>query len=313
MKAIILKEFGGIENFEAVNIPVPTINAGEVLIKLKSISINPVDFKTRQGKGAAGRTKMELPVILGWDISGIITEAGSDVTGFKPGDEVFSMINFPALGKAYAEYVVAKPSELAIKPANISHNEAAAATLAALTAWQVLTTKVNIKKGDRVLVHAASGGVGHYVVQMAKHLGAYVIGTSSAANKDFVLSLGADEHIDYKAQKIEDAVSDIDFIFDPIGGANTEQSLHIVKKGGTVICIVHTFNDELLKKAQELGVHGHNVLVYPSGEDMKIIADLLAKGAIKSHVSKTFQLEQVGEAHTLLESGRAVGKVVIAL
>lgn len=313
MKAIILKEFGGIENFEAVNIPVPTINADEVLIKLKSISINPVDFKTRQGKGAAGRIKMELPVILGWDISGIITDAGSDVTGFKPGDEVFSMINFSALGKTYAEYVVAKPSELAIKPANISHNEAAAATLAALTAWQVLTTKVNIKKGDRVLVHAASGGVGHYVVQMAKHLGAYVIGTSSAANKDFVLSLGADEHVDYKVQKIEEVVSDIDFIFDPIGGANTEQSLHIVKKGGAVICIVHTFNDELLQKAQELGVHGHNVLVYPSGEDMKIIAGLLAKGIIKSHVSKIFQLEQVGEAHTLLESGRVVGKVVVEI
>lgn len=311
MKAIILKAFGGIENFEAVNIPVPTIKDDEVLIKLKAISINPVDAKTRQGKGAAGRTKMELPIILGWDISGVITEAGSDVAGFKPGDEVFAMINFPVLGKTYAEYVVAKPSELAIKPANITHNEAAAATLAALTAWQVLTTKVNVKKGDRMLVHAAAGGVGHYVVQMAKHLGAYVIGTSSAANKDFVLSLGADEHIDYKAKKVEDVVSDIDFIFDPIGGANTEQSLHIVNKGGAVICILHAFNDELLQKAKDLGVHGHNVLVYPSGDDMKTIAGLLEKGIIKSHVSKVFQLEQVGEAHTLLESGRAVGKVVI--
>lgn len=311
MKAIILKAFGGIENFEAVNIPVPTIKDDEVLIKLTAISINPVDAKTRQGKGAAGRTKIELPIILGWDISGVITEAGSDVAGFKPGDEVFAMINFPVLGKTYAEYVVAKPSELAIKPANITHNEAAAATLAALTAWQVLTTKVNVKKGDRMLVHAAAGGVGHYVVQMAKHLGAYVIGTSSAANKDFVLSLGADEHIDYKAKKVEDVVSDIDFIFDPIGGANTEQSLHIVNKGGAVICILHAFNDELLQKAKDLGVHGHNVLVYPSGDDMKTIAGLLEKGIIKSHVSKVFQLEQVGEAHTLLESGRAVGKVVI--
>jgi len=311
MKAIILKAFGGIENFEAVNIPVPTIKDDEVLIKLKAISINPVDAKTRQGKGAAGRTKMELPIILGWDISGVITEAGSEVTGFKPGDEVFAMINFPVLGKTYAEYVVAKPSELAIKPANVTHNQAAAATLAALTAWQVLTTKVNVKKGDRMLVHAAAGGVGHYVVQMAKHLGAYVIGTSSAANKDFVLSLGADEHIDYKAKKVEDVVSDIDFIFDPIGGANTEQSLHIVNKGGAVICILHAFNDELLQKAKDLGVHGHNVLVYPSGDDMKTIAGLLEKGIIKSHVSKVFQLEQVGEAHTLLESGRAVGKVVI--
>ncbi len=314
MKAIILKAFGDVENFEATNIPVPTINADEVLVQLKSISINPIDAKTRIGKGAAGRAKMEFPLILGWDISGVITDVGSDVTGFKPGDEVFSMINFPNLGKTYTEYAVAKPAELALKPANISHDEAAAATLAALTAWQVLTTQnVNIKKGDRVLVHAASGGVGHYVVQMAKHLGAYVIGTSSAANKDFVLSLGADEHIDYKAQKVADVATDIDFIFDPLGGANTEESLHLVKKGGTVVCILHAFNNELLQKAKELGVNGHNVLVYPSGDDMKAIAGLLEKGIIKSYVSQTFPLEQVGDAHTLLESGRAVGKIVVTI
>jgi NADPH:quinone reductase-like Zn-dependent oxidoreductase len=313
MKAIILKDFGGVDQLQTIDLPVPAPAADEVLVQLKSISINPVDYKTRQGKGMASRIKDQLPAILGWDISGVITQVGADVHDFRPGDEVFSMIEFPKLAKAYAEYVVAKPAELAIKPANISHDEAAAATLAALTAWQALTTKGNIKKGDRVLIHAASGGVGHYAVQMAKHLGAYVIGTSSAANKDFVLSLGADEHIDYKARPVKDAVSNVDFILDPLGGTNTEDSLTIVKKGGTVICIVHAFNDTLLQKAQELGVNAHNIMVYPSGDDMKIIAGFLEKGIVKSHVSKTFPFAQMGDAHLLLETGRTVGKVTLTL
>jgi NADPH:quinone reductase-like Zn-dependent oxidoreductase len=189
MKAIILKDFGGVENLVPAEIPVPTIAADEVLVKLKTISINPVDAKTRSGKGVAGRMKDESPIILGWDLSGEITEVGADVTAFKPGDEVFAMIDFPKSGKAYAEYVKAKADELALKPAGISHEEAAAATLAALTSWQAFHTYAPIKPGDRVLIHAASGGVGHYAVQIAKHLGAYVIATSSAANREFVLGL----------------------------------------------------------------------------------------------------------------------------
>ncbi|WP_184548427.1 NADP-dependent oxidoreductase [Mucilaginibacter sp. FT3.2] len=311
MKAIILKAFGGIDQLQPIEIPVPAIGAGEVLVKLSSISINPVDFKTREGKGIGSRIKDQLPAILGWDISGVITQVGTDVHDFKPGDEVFSMIGFPKLANAYAEYVVAQPNELAIKPANITHDEAAAATLAALTAWQALTTKGNIKKGDKVLIHAASGGVGHYAVQIAKHLGAYVIGTSSAANRDFVLGLGADEHIDYKTQQVKDVVSNVDFILDPLGGDTTTQSLHIAKKGGTVICIVHAFNDALLQKAQELGVNAHNIMVYTSGDDMKTIAGLLEKGIVRSHVSKVFPFEQMGNAHLLLETGRTVGKVVL--
>ncbi|MCS3736459.1 NADP-dependent oxidoreductase [Mucilaginibacter dorajii] len=312
MKAIILKEFGGVENFQTIEIPVPVIKADEVLIKLKSISINPVDVKTREGKGMASRIKDPMPIILGWDISGVITETGADVTGFKAGDEVFSMIEFPKLGKAYAEYVVAKPSELAIKPANISHDEAAAATLAALTAWQALTLHVTIKSGDRVLIQAAAGGVGHYAVQIAKHMGAYVIGTSSAANKDLILSLGADEHIDYHAQSLEQAAKNIDYILDPIGGDNTSLLLNIVKKGGTIISIMGGLTEPLLQKAAELGINAHNILVYPSGADMETIAGFLTKGIVKSVVYKTFPFDQLADAHLELAKGRTAGKITLA-
>jgi NADPH:quinone reductase-like Zn-dependent oxidoreductase len=311
MKAINLKDTGGIENLVPAELPIPTIAADEVLVKLKAISINPVDIKTRLGKGVWGRIKDESPVILGWDISGEITEVGADVTSFKPGDEVFAMIDFPKTGKAYAEYVKAKADELALKPAGISHEEAAAATLAALTSWQAFHTYAQIKPGDRVLIHAASGGVGHYAVQIAKHLGAYVIGTSSAANRDFVLGIGADEHIDYKTQAFEAATNNIDFVLDTIGGEYIDRSLQVVKKGGAIVSIVSGMNETVTPKATALGINGHNILVKPSAENMTTIAGLLQKGIIKSHVSKVFLFEQMADAHLQLESGRTVGKVVL--
>ncbi len=313
MKAIILKDFGGVENLVLAEIPVPTIAADEVLVKLKAISINPVDVKTRSGKGVSALIKDESPIILGWDISGEITEVGADVTGFKPGDEVFAMIDFPKTGKAYAEYVKAKADELALKPAGVSHEEAAAATLAALTAWQAFHSNAPVKPGDRVLIHAASGGVGHYAVQIAKHLNAYVIATSSAANRDFVLGLGADEHIDYKAQPFETATGNIDFVLDTIGGEYIDRSLQVMKKGGTIISIVSGMNETVTPKANALGINGHNTRVRPNAENMATIAGLLQKGIIKSHVSKVFPFEQMAEAHLQLESGRTVGKVVLVL
>jgi NADPH:quinone reductase-like Zn-dependent oxidoreductase len=313
MKAIILKEFGGVENLEFTELPVPEITDGEVLVQLKSISLNPVDIKTRSGKGVAGLLKDQMPVVLGWDISGVVTKVGAGVNGFELGDEVFSMINFPKPGKTYAEYVVAQASELALKPANINHDEAAAATLAALTAWQALTLHGNIKAGDRVLIHAASGGVGHFAVQIAKHLGAFVIGTSSLANKEFVLSLGADEHIDYKAQPFETVIEDIDFVLDAIGGEYIDRSLTVTKKGGTVISIPSGLNETVTEKSKALGIHGYTIKVKPSGEDMQTIAGFLENGIIKSHVSQTFPFEKMAEAHRQLESGRTVGKVIVHL
>ena len=311
MKAILLKDFGSVDNLDIADIPTPRIQKDEVLVEVRAISINPVDLKIRHGAEMVGREKDTLPMILGWDISGIITETGADVKNFKTGDEVFAMINYPEAGKAYAAFVVAKPEQLAVKPKNVSFPESAAATLSALTAWQALTVYGQVKKGDKVLIHAASGGVGHYAVQMAKHLGAYVIGTSSAANREFVLTLGADVHIDYKSQAVEKVVSDLDFILDPLGGTNTALSLDITKKAGTVVSIVFGFTEDLFDKAKALGINAYNPQVKPNGEHMKAIAELLKNGAVKSHVSQHFNLEQIRDAHLLLESGRSVGKITL--
>lgn len=314
MKAILLEEAGDASQFKLKEIPTPVIRDDEVLIKTKAISINPVDIKTRDGKSLYQELKSNsTAIILGWDVSGVIEEVGKNVTDLKKGDEVFGMINFPGYGKAYAEYVSAPGSQLALKPSNISHEEAAAATLAALTAWQALVTNANVSKGQKVVIQAAAGGVGHYAVQIAKYLGAYVIATSSDANKNFVLSLGADEHIDYKKHRIDEVVNDADFVLDPMGGDNIDPSLNAVKKGGTVIVLPSMYKDLIVEKAKAKDVKGYFFIVQSNGDDMKKLAELLAKGIIRSHVSKTFPFEKMGEAHLQIETGRTVGKIVITV
>lgn len=311
MKAIVLKTAGDVENLEYVELAKPVTQEGEVLIKVKAISINPVDVKSRQGKGVYGRIKEENPLILGWDISGIVEESKS--SEFKIGDEVFGMVNFPGHGKAYAEYVTAPANQLALKPQNISFEEAAASTLVALTAYQALVHNANIQKGQNVLVHAASGGVGHIAVQIAKHLRAKVTGTSSLKNKDFVLGLGADSHIDYHNFDWTNADEEFDFVLDTIGGNNIDHSLEVTKKGGSIISIPTGLNEEVTAKAESKGVKGYFILVQSSGDDMKLIANLLESGAVKVHVSKTFRFEQMREAHLEQETGRTVGKIVVTL
>jgi NADPH:quinone reductase-like Zn-dependent oxidoreductase len=309
MKVIILKEPGGVDHLQLTELPVPVIKAGEVLIKVKAISINPIDVKTRGGKGQWARLKNENPLILGWDISGIVTASDSPL--FKVDDEVFGMINVPGHGRAYAEYVAAPAEHLALKPANISHEEAAAGTLAALTAWQAMTYYTPILPGQKVLVHAAAGGVGHYAVQLAKHWGAWVVGTSSAANKNMVLSLGADEHIDYTTNQLEEHAKDIDFVVDTLGGDNIDRSLLIMKKGATIVSLPTGLKEAVTEKAEALGMQGYPVAVKSSGEDMKQLAGLLQSGLIKSIVSKTFAFDDMAAAHLQIESGRTVGKIIV--
>ena len=313
MKAIVLQDFGGTENLIHKDIPTPSIKDNEVLIQSKALSINPVDIKTRSGKGMANRIKDLLPVVLGWDVSGVVVETGKNVTRFKVGDEVFGMVNFPGLGNAYAAYVAAPASHLALKPATITHEAAAAATRAALTAWQAVVTEAKVRPGQRVLIQAAAGGVGHFAVQIAKHLGAYVVGTSSAANKTLVLGLGADEHIDYHTQPLDAAGSDYDFVLDPISGDNIERSFEVVKKGGIALSIVSAFADLIKEKATAKGINGYFFMVSPNEKDIQSIADLLAKGIIKPHVSKTFPFEEMAAAHETLATGRTLGKIVVTI
>ena len=313
MKAIILKGFGGVESLVKADLPFPEMSDNEVIIKTKAIGINPVDIKTRKGKGMAAALSEFDPIIPGWDISGIIIMTGKKVSSFREGDEVFGMVNFPGHGKTYAEFVAAPEAHLALKPAAISHEEAAAASLAALTAWQILKYKSGIEKGDRVLIHAAAGGVGHYAVQMAKHLGAWVAGTASDSNRTFILNLGADRHIDYERENFEDDLLDLDFVLDTIGGEYTTRSFNVLKPGGTIICIPSGTSQDIIEKAQVRGLNGDHFRVHSDGNDMKEIARLLEKGIIKSYVSGIFTFDDFQAAHQQIETGRTRGKIVVQL
>ena len=311
---MVLKQFGGIENFSLKEIPEPKISNGQVLIRVKAIGINPVDIKTRNGKGQAQQYKDVPAMIIGWDVAGVITKIAEDVKDFSVGDEVFGTINFPGQGGAYAEYAVAPAHQLARKPANISMNEAAAATLAILTAWQALVDQGHIKKGDRVLIHGGAGGVGNYAIQIARNIGCYVITTASASDTDFVKSLGADEVIDYKTQKFEEIISDIDFILDTIGGENFVRSLKVLKPEGTIVLISTPNIEETNKVAKEQHVKNYKLMMMHSdGEDMRHIAEMLANGSLKVYVDKTFRFDEIPEAQNQLENSKVRGKIVITL
>lgn len=313
MKAIVLHEAGSSENLILQEIQQPVLKNNEVLIEAKALSINPADFKVRSAEeglnmffGAA------RPVVLGWDIAGTVLAIGENVSEFKLGDKVFGMVNFPGAGNAYAEYVAAPENHLAKMPENVSFEEAAASTLAALTALQVLESRV--KKDDRVLIHAGSGGVGHFAIQIAKHLGAYVITTSSAKNKDFVMGLGADEHIDYRTQNFEEVASNIDFVLDGMGGEILINSLKVMREGGSIISLPTP--PPVIEEAQKQA--GKNVsvsalMVQSSAKDMNTLKKFMEAGVLKAHVSKSFPFEEMAKAHMELESGRTVGKVVVTL
>ncbi|HLI93497.1 MAG TPA: NADP-dependent oxidoreductase [Puia sp.] len=308
MKAIILKEFGGIERLQIAELANPGVGEEEVLVRVKAIGVNPVDAKTRAGKGLAGMLKDDQPVILGWDISGTVEKSTSHL--FTEGDEVFGTVRFPGHGKAYAEYVVAPAEQLALKPENITHEQAAASCLAPLTAWQAFSDYGRLRPGQRVLIHAAAGGVGHFAVQIARHIGAFVIATSSASNKDFVLSLGANEHIDYKTERFEDVAAEMDFVLDTVGPENADRSLQVLKKGGTLICIAG-LSDATKEKAKARGIFALGMTVQSAGEDMQHLAQLLEEGELKPEVSKVFGFGEMGEAHQQIESGRTKGKIVV--
>jgi NADPH:quinone reductase-like Zn-dependent oxidoreductase len=311
MKAVILTGFGGVEHLVKTDVADPVISDNELIVSARAIGINPIDIKTRKGKGMAAAFENIDPIILGWDVSGVVTQTGNKVKSFKKGDEVFGMINFPGHGKAYAEFVSAPETDLALKPASISHREAAAASLAALTAWQVLKYKMKLQRGDRILIHSAAGGVGHYAVQMAKHLGAWVAGTSSGTNKDFVMELGADRHIDYEKAKFEEALHNMDFVLDTLGGEITDRSFRVLRLGGTIICIPSGTSPDISEKAIEKGLKGDHFRVQSNGEDMKEIASLLENGLVKSYISRTYSIDEIQAAHLQIETGKTRGKIVV--
>jgi NADPH:quinone reductase-like Zn-dependent oxidoreductase len=304
MKAAVIREYGA--PIEIADIPQPALLADSVLIEVHAASVNPVD-----GIVQAGYLKEMMPIsfpfTMGFDISGVVVEVGTQVSKFKKGDEVFSRPNGMQAG-TIAEYAVIKEEELAIKPANISHQGAASIPLVGLTAWQAMVIKGNLQKGQKILIHAGSGGVGTLAIQIAKHLGAEVATTTSAANIDMVKSLGADVVIDYKTQDFEEALSDYDLVFDMMGGEIMEKSFKVLKKGGSLISIKGEDSKGL---AAQYGVQFDAFFMWPSGEMLSQLAQLISDGALKPVIDRTFSIDQIQEAYTYLLGGRAKGKIVI--
>ena len=313
MKAIILHEAGGAENLRLAEIDKPVVKDDEVLVKTTSISINPVDLKARAYDGVLNWLfGDERPVILGWDISGEAVEVGKGVTDFKVGDQVFGMVNFFGRGKAYAEYAVSPSGHLARKPQNVTHQQAAASALAASTAYQALTEVAKIKKGDRILIHGASGGVGHFAVQIAKHFGAYVIGTSSAKNKDFVLSSGAREHFDYAKGDFSERLENIDIVLDTVAGETLNQSIKTVRANGIIVTLPSPeIPQESKDKAAQKQVNLEFMMVSSKSETIRAIALLLESQSLVPHIHKTFSFEEMGKAHAEAELKQTVGKIIV--
>lgn len=313
MKAIILTKAGGPENLHLAEVQKPTVKENEVLVAVKAISLSPADVKPKyKDEMLSMMYGKERPIILGWDIAGTVTEVGTAVTNLKVGDKVFGMVNFPGVGNAYAEFVTAPEAHLAIMPSNVTFEEAAATTLAALTALQILSGKIT--KGDKVLIQAGSGGVGHFAIQIAKSFGAYVITTASAKNKEFVMSIGADEAIDYHTQNFEDMLTDVDFVLDTQGGKVLENSVKVLKNGGAVVStLLPELPEEVKAAAEKENKSISNMLVHSSAEDMNTIKGMLENGAIKPNIYKTFAFEAMADAHREVEKGRTVGKVIVTI
>jgi len=310
MRAIVLNEAGGVDKLIYQDIEKPVLKTGEILVKTKNIGLNPMDVHIRGNEQILTRFMgSERPAILGWDISGEVVEKADDVTDFDIGDAVFGLTK----GKGYAEYVAVKTGIITHKPENISYAEAAAVPVVGITAWEALIKVGNVKKGDKVLIHAGSGGVGYMAIQLAKYLGATVIATSSGKNRDFVLSLGADQHIDYTTEKFYEVVKDVDFVLDPLGGETRELSLDVVKKNGIVVSVVPPQFEKAQEKAREKGVNLILLLGQGNKEEMESLAGLLRQGILKVHISAVYPFSQMADAHLQIESKRTVGKIVVQL
>ena len=308
MRAVIQTSVGGPDVLFVAEQPDPSPKPGEVLIRVKAAGINPVDGAVR---GGFYQLLGQPPFILGWDISGTVAALGTGVTAFEVGDDVFGMPRFPKQAGAYAELAAAPADEIAAKPAAIDHAHAAALPLAGLTAWQGLVRHGGLQAGQRVLIHAGAGGVGHLAVQIAKARGAYVIATASPDKLDFVRSLGADEVIDYTRDDFTGKVGNVDLVLDPIGGDHADQSLGILRDGGVLVSLLNV-HDATRAKASARGVRVERMSVVPDREGLVELARLVDAKKLTPHVTKAFPLDQVGAAHAFLAT-RPIGKVVLTV
>ncbi|MFD1757015.1 NADP-dependent oxidoreductase [Rufibacter sediminis] len=331
MKAVRQHEFGGPEVLRYEDAPVPEITKGEILVKVKAIGLNPPDWYLRDGYKMLPpewQPQVPFPIILGTDISGVIVEVGEGVQEFSVGDEVYAMVRFPSYGpsQAYAEYVRVPVTELALKPKNIDFIQAAAAPMSLLTAWQFLIDLGHNEPnplqpsrhepvplaGKKVLVNGAGGGVGHFVLQLAKWKGAHVIAVASAKQESMLRELGADEFIDYTKYNAEEVVSDLDLVVDAVGGSTTGRFLKTLKKGGALFPIF-PLGFAGADEAEKLGVTVSATQVRSNGAQLSALADLLDDGTIKVVIDSVFPLAEARKAHERAAEGHIQGKIALTI
>src|SRR5437868_9415539 len=309
MKAIRIHNYGAPKALQYEDAPRPKPQAGEVLVRVHAAGVNPIDWKVREGE-MQDFWPYKFPLILGWDLSGVVEDLGPGLAAagrFKIGDEVYSLPD-PTGDGAYADYIVVRESELALKPNSLHHIRAAAVPLAALTAWQSLFDTAQLQPGQRVLIHAGSGGVGHFAVQLAKWKGAYVFATASTKNQDLLRKLGVDEPIDYMQQRFEDIARKIDIVLDTLGDETQERSWSVLKKGGVLVSLVQPPSEE---KAKELGVRAALIGAQPNGAQLAEIAKIIDSGKLAPVFDRILPLSEARRAHELSQSGHTQGKIAL--
>src|SRR5438105_5027447 len=309
MKAIRIHNYGGPKVLHSEDAPRPQPQAGEVLVRVHAAGVNPIDWKVREGE-MKDFWPHKFPLILGWDLSGVVEEVGAGPAAagrFKIGDEVYGLPD-PTRDGAYADYIIVRESEISLKPNSLHHIRAAAVPLAALTAWQSLFDTAQLQPGQRVLVHAGSGGVGHFAVQLAKWKGAYVFATASTKNQDLLRELGVDEPIDYTRQRFEDITRKVDIVLDTLGNETQKRSWSVLKKGSVLVSLVQPPSEE---KAKELGVRAALLGAQPNGAQLAEIAKIIDSGKVAPVIDRILPLSEARRAHELSQSGHTHGKIAL--
>ena len=310
MRAVTQQTFGGPEVLQISDVPKPVPLPTEVLVRVRAASVNPVDWKTREGSGMA-HVLGAPPFVLGWDVAGVVEAVGWGVSTLAVGDEVYGMPWFPRAAGGYSEYVTAPARQFARKPVSVTSEEAAAVPLAALTAWQALVDTAKVATGQRVLITAAAGGVGHFAVQFARLLGAHVIATASTRNHEWLTGLGAETVIDYTQVRFEDQVQDIDVVIDLVGGDTGLRSLRTLRPGGLLVAIPGGVSPELRAAADAQAKNVTEFLVEPDGAALTRIGAHIDAGEVHIEIDQILPLDAVGKAHELVAAGHTRGKVVL--
>jgi NADPH:quinone reductase-like Zn-dependent oxidoreductase len=299
MQAVLLREIGDPDVLRLEEVARPEPGEGEVLLRVRAVSVNPIDWKYRRGL-----IPKQLPAVFGSDVSGIVEVSRAE--GIEEGDEVFGI----AASGGYAEFASTPAVLLAHKPAGVSHEQAAAIPVGGLTAWQALFDRGGLERGQSVLIAGAAGGVGHFAVQFAKHAGARAIGTGSARNREFVLGLGAERFVDYTSQDVGASVTGVDVAFDTVGGETTGSLIPTVREGGVLVTIAGAPPEQ---EAAARGVRAELLAMSPSAEQLARIAELVAAGDVHVEIAETLPLAEAPRAHTLSESGRTRGKIILSV